>query len=707
MMEATPAREAIRASGEPSKGEAKNPRVLRKEIFAGKDSTLSVSEKDSSFAECSQCAENQQRQDRLRRIGHFLSASIDALSAHIVVLDNSGTIVASNAAWRQFAKENQGDERTCGVGSNYLSTCQISAEHGVIEARAVATGIRQVLSQQQKEFSFTYVCHGPTEERWFTVRASGFEHDGATWTVVAHEDVTTRQKREQVVRQREEWFRSLSTASPIGLFQTKASGYYVYTNPQWQEIYGLTFAESLGSGWSRTIHPKDRQQVHAAWKEATRNGHEFCHEFRIVTPTSISRWVRVHSQPMRGSDGEILGTVGTTEDITASKQAEEALRRSEERWQLALQGANDGIWDWKVQSNDLFLSPRLKEMMGFAEHELPDRFDSWIGRVHPDDVEHVMQEIRDHFSKKVPFYTVECRLRCRNDLYRWVLVRGQALWDETGYAVRMVGSISDITARKQIEEEKAVFAEKVMESNRALQEFASVASHDLQEPLRKIQAFGEQLRSGHNRELSEEGQDYLQRLLTAADRMRTLINDLLALSQVTTKARPMVSIDLTQVAHEVVTDLEVRVAQSGGYVEIGKLPTIDADPLQMRQMLQNLIGNALKFRRKEVTTVVKITGNLIAGTPLCEIRVEDNGIGFDIKYLNRIFAPFQRLHTRQQYEGSGMGLAICRKIVERHKGKITASSVLGQSAIFITTLPVKQGGSTEKYGNLPPRLWES
>ena len=538
----------IQASG----GETKDPYIPKKVIFAGKDRTLSLSEKDSSFAECPQCAENQQRQDNLRWIGHFLSAAIDALSAHIVVLDSSGVIVASNAAWRRFAKENQGDERTGGIGSNYLSTCQISAEHGVVEARAVAMGIRQVLSQQQKEFSLNYVCHSPTEERWFTARVSGFEHDGAMWAVVAHEDVTALQKREQVVKQREEWFHSLSTSSPIGIFQTNATGHYVYTNPWWQEIYGLTFAESLGSGWSRAIHPKDRQQVHAAWEEAIRDGHEFCREFRIITPTSTSRWVRVRSQPMRGSDGEILGAVGTTEDITASKQAEEALRRSEERWQLALQGANEGIWDWKVQSNDLFLSPRLKEMMGFAEHEVPDRFDYWIDRVHPDDVEHVMQEIRDHFSKKVPFYAVECRLRCRNDSYCWVLVRGQALWDETGYAVRMVGSISDITARKQVEEEKATFAEKVMESNRALQEFASVASHDLQEPLRKIQAFGEQLRSGHSRELSEEGRDYLQRLLSATDRMRALINDLLALSQVTTKTRPMVSIDLTQVAHEVV-----------------------------------------------------------------------------------------------------------------------------------------------------------
>lgn len=651
-------------------------------------------EKENAIAACPQCAGHEQRQDDLRQIGHFLGATIDALAAHIVVLDSAGTIVAANAAWRRFAQENQGDEQRCGVGTNYLAVCASSAENGAVEARSVVTGIRCVLTQQQKEFSLTYPCHSPLEERWFTVHVSRFENGGATWAVVAHEDVTALQKREQAVRQREEWFRSLSAASPLGIFQTDATGRYVYTNRRWQAIYGLSSAESLGSGWSRAIHPNDRQHVYVAWETAIRERQEFCREFRIVTLTAGTRWVRVHSQPLCGSEGQVLGVAGTAEDITASKEGAEALRRSEERWQLALQGANDGIWDWKIQSNDFFLSSRFKEIMGFADHDAPNRYEFWQERIHPHDVDRVMREVRDHFEKKVPFLASEHRLRCKDDSYRWVLVRGQALWDDTGYAVRMVGSISDITARKRVEAEKDAFAEKMMKSNLELQEFASVASHDLQEPLRKIQAFGEQLRSGHSRELSEEGRDYLQRMLSAADRMRTLIRDLLALSQVTTKARPMVSTDLTQVAGEVIVDLEVRVAQSDGRVEVGTLPTIEADPLQMRQLLQNLIGNALKFRRRGVAPSVTVSGGP-AGDAVCEIRVKDNGIGFDPKYLSRIFAPFQRLHTRQQYEGSGMGLAICRKIVERHKGTITATSVPGQGATFVITLPVTQGRAGE------------
>jgi len=697
MESAATARDLVQTSEDMGAGEAEARHFLRRGKFRDRRSAPFVSTKESPNTNCPQCVEYQQQQDGLRRIGHFLSATIDALAAHIVVLDGTGAIVAANAAWRRFAKENHGDERASGVGINYLTVCHTAAENGATEASTVALGIRRVLTQRQKEFSLTYTCHSPSEERWFTVRVSGFENDGATWAVVAHEDVTALRRRELAVRQREEWFRSLSASAPIGIFQTDAAGRYVYTNPCWREIYGLTLAESQGSGWSRAIHPKDRVLVRAAWEEAAQAGQGFCHEFRIVTPTDAVRWIRVHAKPLSGNVGELLGYVGTAEDITANKQAEEALRRSEERWQLALQGTNDGIWDWKVQSNMCFLSPRFKEMLGIAEHEAVDRFEYWIQRIHPEDIERVQQEIRDHFSKKVPFFTAEYRMREKGDSYRWVLARGQALWDDAGYAVRMVGSISDISARKKIEEEKATIAERVMKSNQELQNFASVASHDLQEPLRKIQAFGEQLWDDYLRELPEEGREYLQRMLSAADRMQSLISDLLRLSQVTTKARPMVSLDLTHVAHEVVEDLEVRVTQSDGQVEVGALPMIQADVSQIRQLFQNLISNALKFRRQGVKPIVTISGTLTGGGSWCEIHVADNGIGFDPKHLARIFMPFQRLHTRQAYEGSGMGLAICRKIVERHSGTITATSTPEQGSTFVITLPVKQVGAGDAH----------
>lgn len=257
---------------------------------------------------------------------------------------------------------------------------------------------------------------------------------------------------------------------------------------------------------------------------------------------------------------------------------------------------------------------------------------------------------------------------------------------------------------------------ELQRSNRELQDFAFVASHDLQEPLRKIQAFGDRIRTKEGAAFSNEGRDYLQRMLNAAGRMQTLIQDLLTFSRVTTKAQPFATVDLNTVAREVLNDLETRIEQSGGRVELSNLPTIEADPLQMRQLLQNLIGNALKFSRPGTPPVIRVSGEIIKpewvngtdGEGLARLSFADNGIGFDEKYLDRIFTPFQRLHARSEYEGTGMGLAVCRKIVERHGGQITAQSQPEQGATFLVTLPatrpeIKQADEIVATNGLAPK----
>jgi signal transduction histidine kinase len=257
----------------------------------------------------------------------------------------------------------------------------------------------------------------------------------------------------------------------------------------------------------------------------------------------------------------------------------------------------------------------------------------------------------------------------------------------------------EIAERRRAEVELTEAVTQLERSNRELQDFAYVASHDLQEPLRKIRAFSDRLTSQCGEVLGTRGRDYLERMQQAAARMQTLITDLLAFSRVTTQAQPFGPVDLTRVAQEVIDDLEVHLDQVGGRVGVEVLPTIDADPLQMRQLLQNLLGNALKFHRPEVPPAVTISSGSIpppatedaepAAPPRwCQLIVADNGIGFDEKYLDRIFAPFQRLHGRSEYDGTGIGLAVCRKIAERHGGSITAHSAPGQGATFLVTLPI-------------------
>ncbi|MBD0302278.1 MAG: PAS domain-containing protein [Tolypothrix sp. T3-bin4] len=673
------------------------------------------------------------------------------------------------------------------------------------------------------------------------------------------------------------------------------------------------------------------------------------------------------------------------------QRMENALKESEQRWQLAVQGTNDGIWDWNVKTSEVFFSTRWKQMLGYEEEEISNHLDECLTRVHPDDIVRLRQVIQDHFAKRTPFYISEHRVRCKDNTYKWILARGQAQWDEDNNAIRMVGSYTDITERKLAEEQlhqsedrfqivvratndvvwdwdlltnqvwwnqnvqtlgystenvssdttwwrehihpedrlrvvsnmnaamasgkqfwsneyrflradntyayildrgyvvydntgKAVrmigammdmsdrkrveeellkqnmrsqlfgdvtvkiresldideilhtsvtevqqllHADRVVifrlwsdgsgtivkeavvpgfpvlqawdiidpcfnlsyiekyrhgrigsiqdvdkanidpcyyqmlqsfgakanlvvpilfknqlwglvvahqcahprnwttwetellrqladqigiavsqaqlleqetrqrqelaRSNDELQQFAFIASHDLQEPLRKIKTFGDRLKATCGDTFTAQGRDYLERMQNAAQRMQSLIEDLLTLSRVTTRAQPFVSVDLAQVTQEVLSDLEVAIQQSDAHVEVGELATVTADPLQMRQLLQNLIGNALKFRRPEEAPFVKIytePTRAINGSEFCQIIVEDRGIGFDEKYLGRIFNVFQRLHGRSEYEGTGIGLAICRKIAERHHGSITAQSQPGAGAKFIVTLPM-------------------
>jgi signal transduction histidine kinase len=252
----------------------------------------------------------------------------------------------------------------------------------------------------------------------------------------------------------------------------------------------------------------------------------------------------------------------------------------------------------------------------------------------------------------------------------------------------------EVEERRLAEAELKKLAERLARSNRELEDFAYVASHDLQEPLRKVQAFGDRLQARAADALGPEGLDYIARMRSAAHRMQTLIADLLTFSRVTTKARPFASVDLALVAREVAADLEVRIEETGAELDLRELPVIEADPLQMRQLLQNLIGNALKFQRPGVPPVVEVSSAFRppdnGGPGHCVLRVADNGIGFDEKYLPRLFGIFQRLHSRTEYEGNGVGLAICRKIAERHGGRIAAQGRPGEGATFVVDLPVRQ-----------------
>ncbi len=269
----------------------------------------------------------------------------------------------------------------------------------------------------------------------------------------------------------------------------------------------------------------------------------------------------------------------------------------------------------------------------------------------------------------------------------------------------------DLTAtlEERVAERTAAADERATElarSNAELEQFASVTSHDLQEPLRKIRMFGDRLRERLGDDLPAEPAEDLGRMQNAAERMQRLINDLLDFSRVTSRGKNFEPVDLGKVTEEVLSDLEARVIELDAKVDVSALPVIDADQTQMRQLIQNLLSNALKFHREEEPPRIRISGDIIPGgeahsqwetaaADRCVLKVEDNGIGFDEKYAERVFVAFQRLHGRSSYDGTGIGLSIARKIVWRHGGNITAESVPGEGSTFTVTLPVTHRNGKE------------
>lgn len=360
------------------------------------------------------------------------------------------------------------------------------------------------------------------------------------------------------------------------------------------------------------------------------------------------------------------------------------LQKLQRQYELILNSAGEAICGVEPNGKITFVNPTAAKLMGLEVGNM-------VGRTEVELFGALAQHDTTTIQKNQTVPSEVVLKRADGSAFIAEFVRSQIC--ENDRVVGRVVLFKDITERKQSAEALQHKAEELARSNAELEQFAFVASHDLQEPLRKIRAFGDRLKTKCESVLPEEGADYLDRMQNASARMQTLINDLLTFSRVISRTEPFVPVDLAQVTREVLSDLEVRIEKTGATVEVGDLPKIDADPMQMRQLLQNLIGNALKFHLPGAKPLVQVRGELVAGDfgegPLCQLTIQDNGIGFDEKYLDKIFAVFQRLHGRQEYEGTGIGLAVCRRIVDRHKGNITARSKPGEGATFIIQLPVR------------------
>ncbi|WPQ64812.1 PAS domain-containing protein [Chitinophaga sancti] len=560
------------------------------------------------------------------------------------------------------------------------------------------------------EFPVILYRYGVPEMVYFNfvyqpLKNSTGEIDGV---MVAATDVTAAVAAKHSLMESENQFRNLVMQSPIAMaiFKGREMMIDMANNTMLQTMWRRTSAQVMGLNLLDVFPELTGQKFPELLQQVYNSGIAYQEKEAIAYvdgPDGMRRfYLDFEYKPLFDLEKNVYAIMATVSDVTERKEQEMALRLSEERFRVLGDTLSQMIWTTDPEGKLNYASKKYFEFTGMTLEELNGI--GWFNVIHPEDLMKNLPIWQEAVSKGVE-YQIEHRMRKADGTYRWHLTRTVPQKDAEGNVNMWVGSTTDIHEGKMFidkleaevqERTKALQRsnDELRKSNEELAQFAYVASHDLQEPLRKIQTFASRLLETEFKNITEKGKDYFSRMQAAAQRMRQLIEDLLSFSRTSNNGEQLFEyVDLNKVLMRVKEQLSDQIDKKEAVIEYDLLPVLSAIPFQIEQLFMNLLTNALKFSRKGVKPLIRVkmednVYTLVGGVPYHKFTIADNGIGFDPQFSERIFQVFQCLHVRNQFEGTGIGLAICKKIMDNHNGVITAEGKPEEGAVFTLLFPV-------------------
>jgi PAS domain S-box-containing protein len=496
-------------------------------------------------------------------------------------------------------------------------------------------------------------------------------------------DITELKKSEKKAKENEERFRiTVENVKDYAIIILDIKGNVLTWNKGAERITGYNAAEIINRNFSvfYTEEEKQRNEPEYNLKIAKENGRYECETWRVRKDGSRF-FADVINTALYDDQNKLRGFAKITRDITERKEVEEKIKRAATQLSASQAMAHIGSWEWDIVNNTITWSDELYRIYGLVPQQFSVSFGSADKFIHPADKALVNKTARAAYRSKKSFI-LDYKIIRTDGILRTINERAEIVKDKEGRPVKMFGTVHDITEQKQAEDEIIKKSEELARSNAELEQFAYVASHDLQEPLRMITSYVQLLEKNYKNKLDQDARDFIDFAVDGASRMRTLIYSLLEYSRVN-RIKPFESINPCKILNDVIKDLDVAIKESNAKITWDKLPLIRGDTVLIGQLFFNLIANAIKFRSARPLEI-NIEGKKTNGEYL--FSVKDNGIGIKKEYSEKIFIIFQRLHTKDKYPGTGIGLAICKKIVEKHGGRIWIESEENNGTTFYFTI---------------------